>query len=63
MVPRITDAHLPGQRRELMHDHIGLGGRHRLGDGIGVERGGHDRARTRLRTRSCFDAVLVNATT
>ena len=33
------------QRRELVDDHLGLGGRHRLGDRVGVERVGHDRAR------------------
>jgi hypothetical protein len=26
-----------------MHDHLGLGGRHRLGDRLGVESVGHDR--------------------
>ena len=36
----------PGQRRELMHDHLGLGGRHRLADRAGVERVGHNRARS-----------------
>jgi hypothetical protein len=45
-VPRLTDAHLPGQRRELMHDHLGLGGRHRLGDRVGIERVGHHRPRS-----------------
>ena len=45
-MPRLTDAHRPGQRRELMHDHLGLGGRHRLGDRVGVESVGHDRARS-----------------
>jgi hypothetical protein len=44
-VPHVTGAHRPGQRRELMHDHFRLGGRHRLGYGIGVESVGHDRAR------------------
>jgi hypothetical protein len=45
-VPRITDAHLPGQRRELMHEHLRLRGCHHLGDRVGVERVGHDRARS-----------------
>jgi hypothetical protein len=40
-----ADAHRPGQRRELMHDHLGLGGRHRPGDRVGVQRVGHHRAR------------------
>ena len=44
-MPRVTDAHLPRQRRELMHDHLGLGGRHRLGDRVGIESVDHDRAR------------------
>jgi hypothetical protein len=45
-VPRVTDAHRPGQRRELMHDHLGLGARHRLRDRVGIQRVGHDRARS-----------------
>ena len=41
----VAHVELARQRRELMHDHLGLGGRHRLGDRVGVERVGHDRAR------------------
>jgi hypothetical protein len=44
-VPRVLQGHLPRQRRELMHDHLRLGGRHRLGDRVGVESVGHDRPR------------------
>ena len=33
-MPRVTDAHRAGQRRELMHDHLGLGRRHRLRDRV-----------------------------
>jgi hypothetical protein len=40
-VPRVTDAHLPGQRRELMHDHLGLGLAHHPGHGLGIESVGH----------------------
>ena len=29
-----------------MHDHLGLGRRHRLGDRVGVKGVGHDRARS-----------------
>ncbi|MGB0091610.1 MAG: hypothetical protein WBP81_03625 [Solirubrobacteraceae bacterium] len=45
-VPHVPRGQLPGQRRELMHDHLGLGGRHRLGDRVGVQSVGHDRARS-----------------
>jgi hypothetical protein len=29
-----------------MHDHLGLGARHRLRDRVGIQRVGHDRARS-----------------
>jgi hypothetical protein len=45
-VAHVPNRQLPGQRRELMHDHLGLGGRHRLGDRVGVERVDHGRARS-----------------
>ena len=41
-----TPRSLYRQRRELMHDHLRLGGRHRLGNRVGVESVGHDRARS-----------------
>jgi hypothetical protein len=44
-VPHVPRGQLPGQRRELMHDHLRFGGRHRRGHGIGVESVGHHRAR------------------
>jgi hypothetical protein len=45
-VPRVPHGHRPGQRRELMHDHLGLGGRHRLADRVGIESVDHDRPRS-----------------
>ncbi len=45
-VPHVPRRHLAGQRRQLMNDHLGLGGRHRLGHRVGVERVSHDRARS-----------------
>ena len=45
-VPHVLRGHLSGQRRELMHDHLGLCGRHRSGDRVGVEGVGHDRMRS-----------------
>ena len=44
----VAHVELARQRRELMHDHLGLGGRHRLGDRVGVESVGHDRARSKV---------------
>jgi hypothetical protein len=43
----VAHVELARQRRELMHDHLGLGGRHRLGDRVGIERVGHDRPRSK----------------
>ena len=40
----VTHVERARQRRELMHDHVGLGGRHRLGDRVGIERVGDDGA-------------------
>jgi hypothetical protein len=45
-VPHVTDAHRPGQRRELMHDHLRLGLAHNPSHGIGVESVGHHGARS-----------------
>jgi hypothetical protein len=45
-VPHVTDAHLPGQSRELVHDHLGLCGGHRLGDRVRVESVSHDGLRS-----------------
>ena len=42
----VAHVEVPRQRRELMHDHLGFGRRHRLGDRVGVESVGHDRARS-----------------
>jgi hypothetical protein len=43
--PGVLQGYLPGQRRELMHDDLRLGGRHRLCYRVRVESVGHDRAR------------------
>jgi hypothetical protein len=43
-VPHVPRRDLPGQRREVMHDQLGLGGRHRLGHRVAVEIVDHDRA-------------------
>ena len=41
----VTGAHRPGQRRELMHDHLRLRLAHHRGHGIGIERVGDNRPR------------------
>jgi hypothetical protein len=44
-MPHVPCRHLPRQRRQLMHDHLGLRRRHRLCDRVRVERVGDDRNR------------------
>jgi hypothetical protein len=41
-VSHVPRGHLSRQRRELVHDHLGLCGRHRSGDRVGVEGVGND---------------------
>ena len=55
--------HRPRQRRELMHDHLGLGRRDGLCDRVGVESVGHDRARSQAAHQVLLDALLVIPTT
>jgi hypothetical protein len=60
---RVTDAPRRGRRRELMHDHLGLGGREPLGDRVGVQSVGHDRARSQAAHQILLRALLVIPTT